>query len=60
MARFGLLILNEGQWNQNDILEDDVYYNAMITPHKSTMNLTAICGGSMVKIAYDTTNAIRF
>jgi len=30
MARFGLLILNEGQWNQNEILEDDVYYNAMI------------------------------
>ena len=30
MARFGLLILNEGQWNQNDILGDDVYYNAMI------------------------------
>ena len=29
MARFGLLILNEGQWNQNDILGDDVYYNAM-------------------------------
>ena len=27
MARFGLLILNEGQWNQNNILEDDVYYN---------------------------------
>ncbi len=31
MARFGLLILNEGQWNQNDILEDDIYYNAMIS-----------------------------
>ena len=31
MARFGLLILNEGQWNQNDILEDNVYYNAMIS-----------------------------
>ena len=31
MARFGLLILNEGQWNQNDILEDDVYYNEMIS-----------------------------
>ena len=30
MARFGLLVLNEGQWNQNDILGDDVYYNAMI------------------------------
>ena len=29
MARFGLLILNEGKWNQNDILGDDVYYNAM-------------------------------
>ncbi|MBL6729782.1 MAG: serine hydrolase [Bacteroidia bacterium] len=30
MARFGLLMLNEGLWNQNDILGDDVYYNAMI------------------------------
>ena len=29
MARFGQLILNEGQWNQNDILGDGVYYNAM-------------------------------
>ena len=30
MARFGLLMLNEGQWNQNEILGDDEYYNAMI------------------------------
>lgn len=30
MARFGLLILNEGNWNGNPILTDLVYYNAMI------------------------------
>lgn len=30
MARFGLLILNKGNWNGNQILTDSVYYNAMV------------------------------
>lgn len=29
MARFGLLMLNEGKWNDNEILGDDAYFNAM-------------------------------
>ncbi len=30
MARFGLLILNRGNWNGNQILTDSVYYNSMV------------------------------
>lgn len=32
MARFGLLILNKGKWDDETILADENYYNAMITP----------------------------
>ena len=32
MARFGLLMLNNGQWNQNEILSDSIYFNDMISP----------------------------
>ncbi|OJJ21643.1 serine hydrolase [marine bacterium AO1-C] len=32
MARFGLLILNKGKWDDETILADESYYNAMITP----------------------------
>ena len=32
MARFGLLMLNNGQWNQNKILSDSIYFNDMISP----------------------------
>jgi CubicO group peptidase (beta-lactamase class C family) len=30
MARFGLLILNKGKWNQEAILENEVYFNNMV------------------------------
>lgn len=30
MARFGLLMLNKGKWNNTTILSDTTYYNAMI------------------------------
>ena len=32
MARFGLLMLNNGQWNQSEILSDSIYFNDMISP----------------------------
>lgn len=32
MARFGLVILNQGNWNGNQIMEDTSYLNAMISP----------------------------
>ncbi len=35
MARFGLLALNRGVWNGNDILGDDAYFQAMTTPSQS-------------------------
>lgn len=35
MARFGLLALNRGVWNGNDILGDDAYFEAMTTPSQS-------------------------
>jgi CubicO group peptidase (beta-lactamase class C family) len=31
-ARFGLLILNKGQWKDTPVMTDIDYYNAMITP----------------------------
>lgn len=31
MARFGLLMLNNGNWNDNQIMTDDAYFNDMIT-----------------------------
>ncbi|MBK7945317.1 MAG: beta-lactamase family protein [Flavobacteriales bacterium] len=35
MARFGLLALNRGVWNGNDILGDDAYFEAMTTPSQA-------------------------
>lgn len=32
MARFGLMILNEGVWNKDTIIKDNVYLEAMISP----------------------------
>jgi CubicO group peptidase (beta-lactamase class C family) len=32
MARFGLLMLNKGEWDGNQILSDSDYYNDMISP----------------------------
>ncbi|TAE28807.1 MAG: class C beta-lactamase-related serine hydrolase [Cytophagales bacterium] len=32
MARFGLLTLSKGQWNNQPILTDDAYFKAMTTP----------------------------
>ena len=34
-ARFGLLMLNEGNWNGNELLNDSDYFNAMITSSQS-------------------------
>jgi CubicO group peptidase (beta-lactamase class C family) len=31
MARFGLLMLNKGIWNNDTILKDQAYYNAMVS-----------------------------
>ncbi|MBW7867496.1 MAG: serine hydrolase [Brumimicrobium sp.] len=31
MARFGLLILNNGNWNGNQIMTDNAYFNQMVT-----------------------------
>lgn len=38
MARFGLLALNRGVWNGNDILGDDAYFQEMITPSQALNN----------------------
>ncbi len=35
MARFGLLMLNQGNWNGNQILTDTAYYHQMITTSQS-------------------------
>lgn len=35
MARFGLLMLNKGNWNGNQILSDQQYFDAMITPSQA-------------------------
>jgi len=35
MARFGLLMLNNGIWNGNPIMTDTGYFNEMITPSQS-------------------------
>lgn len=32
MARFGLLILNEGNWDGTSVLSDAAYYNEMVNP----------------------------
>ena len=38
MARFGLLMLNNGNWNGNQIMTDQNYFNQMITPSQSINN----------------------
>jgi len=35
MARFGLLILNKGWWDQTPILTDTLYYREMLSPSQS-------------------------
>ncbi|MEY4105876.1 MAG: hypothetical protein RL181_218 [Bacteroidota bacterium] len=35
MARFGLLMLNKGNWNGTQILRDTAYFNAMVRPSQS-------------------------
>ena len=35
MARFGLLILNKGNWNSNDLLNDPLYFEDMVHPSQS-------------------------
>ena len=35
MARFGLLTLAGGNWNGNAVLNDEVYYEAMVTPSQT-------------------------
>jgi len=35
MARFGLLMLNNGKWNNTEILSDNDYYNQMISPSQN-------------------------
>ena len=35
MARFGLLLLNKGVWNQNNILNDSIYFKEMTTTSQS-------------------------
>jgi CubicO group peptidase (beta-lactamase class C family) len=39
MARFGLLILNKGSWDQAELLTDSVYFNAM-TSTSQELNLS--------------------
>lgn len=34
-ARFGLLILNEGKWDQTPVISDNTYFAQMITPSQS-------------------------
>lgn len=38
MARFGLLILNQGNWNGNQLMTDQTYFNQMVTPSQSINN----------------------
>lgn len=35
MARFGLLILNQGNWNGNQIMTDQTYFNQMVNTSQS-------------------------
>jgi CubicO group peptidase (beta-lactamase class C family) len=39
MARFGLLLLNKGKWDQTAILSDTTYFNAMVNSSQ-TLNLS--------------------
>jgi len=35
MARFGLLVLNKGYWDSNDLLGDPVYFEEMVKPSQT-------------------------
>lgn len=35
MARFGLLTLNKGIWDQTSVFDDELYYDAMLKPSQS-------------------------
>ncbi|MEO6901960.1 MAG: serine hydrolase [Bacteroidia bacterium] len=35
MARFGLLILNKGNWSGNQVMSDTSYFNQMVTPSQT-------------------------
>ena len=35
MARFGLLMLNKGNWNNTEVLSDDQYYESMVNTSQS-------------------------
>lgn len=35
MARFGLLMLNKGKWNNTEVLSDNDYYDEMVNPSQS-------------------------
>jgi CubicO group peptidase (beta-lactamase class C family) len=35
MGRFGLMVLNNGEWNGEKIIEDDVYFNEMLSTSQS-------------------------
>jgi len=39
MARFGLLLLNKGKWNANEILNDNVYFESQTTTSQN-LNLS--------------------
>ena len=39
MARFGLLLLNKGKWNQTAILNDSTYFNTQVNSSQS-LNLS--------------------
>ena len=39
MARFGLLLLNKGKWNNTAILDDQSYFNSMVTTSQN-LNLS--------------------
>lgn len=38
MARFGLLLLNRGQWKEQPVLTDEAYFNQMIKPSQPFNN----------------------
>lgn len=38
MARFGLLMLNRGNWNGEEVMRDTLFFNRMITPSQTLNN----------------------
>jgi len=39
MARYGLLVLNEGKWDQEAVMQDRAYFNDMVSPSQN-LNLS--------------------